>query len=157
VRERERDSVIVLGEMEINWIVVGVTFVVGAIAAYMFLQSQIKGCTRKGRRKETSHVRIAKQDLPSADLLDSTTSNSDSDVHKEAGTFEQIKRLDKPVEVGPRIVHFDCKLFKDEKSMSTDSFNIYIYIFLMTCPLTHSLTYPQVMRYKQVIKMLYEL
>ena len=82
--------------MEINWIVVAVTFVVGAIAAYLIFGSKKK------------KVKSAKKaDLPSADLLDSDDkATSESNVQNEAGTFSQIERLEKPCKVEPRIIQF---------------------------------------------------
>ena len=85
-------------EMEINWIVVAVTFVVGAIAAYLIFGSKKK------------KVKSAKKaDLPSADLLDSndkTTSEPSNSTETKPGTFSQIERLEKPCKVEPRIIQF---------------------------------------------------
>ena len=84
-------------EMEINWIVVAVTFVVGAIAAYLIFGSKKKTPAKK------------KADLPSADLLDSddkTTSEPSNSTETKPGTFSQIERLEKPCKVEPRIIQF---------------------------------------------------
>ena len=89
--------------MEINWIVVAVTFVVGAIAAYLIFGSKKKTPAKK------------KADLPSADLLDSDDkATSESNVQNEAGTFSQIERLEKPCKVEPRIIQFSLDELKSD-------------------------------------------
>ena len=88
---------------EINWIVVVLTFVVGAIAAYM-----IFGSKKKTSSQAKSNV---SKDLPSDDLLNSDSDGNATNIQNEAGTFSQIERLEKPCKVEPRIIQFNSMFF----------------------------------------------
>lgn len=93
--------------MNINWIIVISTFVIGALAAYMFFGGGSK-------KSKSSAMKSKSKDLPSADLLDSNNNNDDdnkSDAHKVEGDHSQITRLEKPCKVSPRLIKFDGMSF----------------------------------------------
>ena len=101
---RDSHSLTLIKKMEeINWIVVVLTFVVGAIAAYM-----IFGSKKKTSSQAKSNV---SKDLPSDDLLNSDSDGNATNIQNEAGTFSQIERLEKPCKVEPRIIQFNSMFF----------------------------------------------